>query len=83
VDSVGQHLFEHSPIQCLGQFCTIHKPSNHLMVEWPQVYRHDLGMMQRRCEHSIDHPDPDDLLVVRSDGHVDHYCDGCCKPANE
>jgi hypothetical protein len=82
VDAVGQHLFPHSPIRCLGQACTIHRPSNHHMVEWPQVYRHDVQVMQRRCVHGVDHPDPDDLKVVMDNALAEHGCDGCCQPVD-
>lgn len=78
-DAIGQTLFEHSPVTCLGQPCTIHNPSDHHMASWPQVYRHDLKIMQRRCPHGIDHVDPDEFRTDLVAGYV-HGCDGCCLP---
>lgn len=58
---------------CKGAHCAIHRPSDHHMLEWPQWFREDRGMMERLCSHSIGHPDPDDPAVERR-----HGCDGCC-----
>jgi hypothetical protein len=58
---------------CAGEPCCIHNPSDHHMRDWPQMWRDDRGMMERRCQHGIGHPDPDDPF---SD--TVHGCDGCC-----
>lgn len=77
VDSIGQHLYTHSAIQCLGQPCVIHNQTNHHMSAWPQIYRHDLGLMTRVCEHKVQHPDPDEFRLDEN-GRRNHDCDGCC-----
>lgn len=70
----GQRLVNvHSPDRCAGEHCTIHKPSDHHMGDWPQNFREDRGMMERLCPHGVGHPDPDDPAVGRA-----HGCDGCC-----
>lgn len=80
IDSIGQHLFTHSALECLGSpACVIHKPSNHHMASWPQVYRHDINRMDRTCPHSIEHPDPDEINLDQP-GRAAHHCDGCCTP---
>jgi hypothetical protein len=57
------------------------------MVEWPQFWRADKGMMERICpDHSTGHPDPDDLIFHLSNhDHEEvswakiHGCCGCCR----
>ena len=63
----------HNPNQCARDYCTIHNPSNHSMIGFPQRWRQDRGFMERICPHGIGHPDPDDIALDRT-----HGCDGCC-----
>ena len=70
----GQDLFVHGPYKCKGEFCVIHKPSNHHMREWKTHWRDDRGIMERLCEHGIGHPDPDEI----NDPTGIHGCDKCC-----
>jgi len=63
----------HSPSQCVRDTCTIHNPSQHLMLGFPQRWRQDRHFMERICPHGVGHPDPDDLIQDRT-----HGCDGCC-----
>jgi hypothetical protein len=82
----GTHVHNvHPPDRCAGRPCVIHNPSDHHMRDWPKVWRNDLRMVERTCEHGIGHPDPDDLAhrltqpgqVGERDSGV-HGCDGCC-----
>jgi hypothetical protein len=66
-------LWTHPATKCLGEFCTIHKPSDHHMKDWPQVWRHDRHLMERTCPHGVGHPDPDEINPDKV-----HGCDGCC-----
>lgn len=81
-DDFGQVLYPvHPADQCLNENgCTIHGPSNHHMVYWPQLWRGDRGIMERICSHEIGHPDPDDVKLIGTHGwaEVVHGCDGCC-----
>lgn len=68
--------------------CCLHKPSRHTMIDFPQHWREDRGLMERTCEHGVGHPDPDDLEFKRRTlGHkaaraeAVHGCDGCCDGA--
>lgn len=71
----------HGPLQCAGEFCTIHNNSDHHMVTWSQNWRGDRGLMERICPHGVGHPDPDDpKLRYPSEGV--HDCDGCCFPGS-
>lgn len=65
----------HSEANCKGEYCTIHKRSDHAMRNFPQSWRGDRNMMERICPHGIGHPDPDELPTVDRT----HGCDGCCK----
>lgn len=65
----------HDRDKCEGQHCCIHNPSSHHMRDWPQLWRADRGMMERKCPHGTHHPDPDDL-----NPNTIHGCDGCCTP---
>jgi hypothetical protein len=80
-DANGQFLFTHSALECLGRPCTVHRPSDHHMAAWPQVFRHDLRIMLRRCEHHMEHPDPDEFRLQENPELGAHDCDGCCTPA--
>jgi hypothetical protein len=68
----------HSPGDCLGEHCTIHKRSDHSMRSFPQHWRGDRRMMERTCPHGIGHPDPDDYKLTISEYYGLHGCDGCC-----
>lgn len=81
VSGTGQKLMVHSKAMCSGEPCTIHKPSNHHMVKWKLNWRQDRIMMERICEHGVEHPDPDDAEFrhkVYGDADTMHRCDGCC-----
>lgn len=80
----GPPLLVHGPERCTGNNCCIHSPSDHHMRDWPMLWRGDLGVMERVCEHRVGHPDPDDLTHRRRrfgsyDGLDVHGCDGCCR----
>ena len=58
----GQVLIVHPESACQGPWsCSIHRPSDHRMVGWPLTWRDDRGFLERKCEHGIGHPDPDDI----------------------
>jgi hypothetical protein len=70
----GQKLFNvHAKDKCAGEFCCIHRPSDHHMRDWPQNWRSDRRMMERICPHGVGHPDPDDPTT-----NTMHGCDMCC-----
>ncbi len=77
----GQRLVKvHDPDKCIGEFCTIHNPSDHHMKDWPQNWRSDRGIMERICpEHGVGHPDPDDPKIKLPYEGI-HGCCGCCNP---
>lgn len=61
--------------------CTVHRPSDHHMREWPMVLEPRYGIVSRVCEHGKNHPDPDSISWVtriRGEGFGFHECDGCC-----
>lgn len=68
----------HPASQCAGEFCTIHKRSNHSMRSFPQQWRGDKGIMERVCPHGVGHPDPDDFMIAIKPHLGVHGCDGCC-----
>ncbi len=69
----------HGDSQCLNHYCTIHNHSKHVMVDFPQRWRTDRGLMERICPHGIGHTDPDEIVVDKT-----HGCDGCCaEPKNK
>jgi hypothetical protein len=76
-----EHLTNvHDPSRCEGRGCVIHHPSDHHMNDWPTLWRHDRGIVERICPHGIGHPDPDDVAFQRSIRMFSgaHGCDGCC-----
>lgn len=68
----------HDELSCRGEFCTLHKRSEHSMRSFPQQWRGDRGLMERVCSHGIGHPDPDELNLDKN-GRGIHGCDGCCQ----
>ncbi len=71
----------HDERLCAGEYCVIHNPSDHRMVDWPMNWRGDRGLMERTCPHGIGHPDPDALDYLERIGRSGegvHGCDGCC-----
>ena len=81
VTGVGQYVENvHDKKNCAGEHCSVHKPSNHHMREWPTLLRggepFDLATFTERiCPHGVGHPDPDDPFAPSI-----HGCDGCCTP---
>lgn len=82
----GEILAVHSPTKCVGEHCSVHNPSQHHMVMWPQHWRDDRGLMERICSHGTGHPDPDDLehkkQVMTGDVYRGYAFEahGCCVP---
>lgn len=84
-DDCGNDLMVHAKSACATQdYCSIHKPTDHLMTTWPRYYRTDRALMERICEHGVGHPDPDHMRFLREEVGVAsmlelvHGCDGCC-----
>lgn len=80
----------HLDAMCAGEYCVIHRPSNHHMRCWPINIRLDRfgSLAERICKHGIGHPDPDSLTFVEGlhpapqRGYEGvHGCDGCCGTA--
>ncbi len=88
ITGTEQKILVHNKEDCQGEYCCIHNPSDHHMVDWPTHWRDDRGLMERICPHGIGHPDPDDLAFKQAmakkfnRGDVSHEgihgCDGCC-----
>lgn len=77
-------IVTHTPEQCIGEWCCVHKPSNHHMRKWNRFYRADKGfLLERMCpKHGIGHPDPDSLAYFKRCGQDwmgIHGCCGCCR----
>jgi hypothetical protein len=70
----------HEEGQCAGDYCTIHKNSEHRMRDFKQLWRDDRAIMERVCEHGVGHPDPDEIKLRGEHGKAEavHGCDGCC-----
>jgi hypothetical protein len=71
-------LWTHPPQECLGEVCTIHNRSDHIMRGFPQSWRIDRGIIERTCAHGVGHPDPDEYRIINGTDDGVHGCDGCC-----
>lgn len=87
ISGTGQRLRNIHPEtdSCTARGCTVHAPSDHAMRDFPTHFRADRGLMERICECSVGHPDPDHLAFVREFYGEDaaktesvHGCCGCC-----
>ena len=79
-DPEGQRWWVHEKDKCDGERCIFHNPTEHGMREWPIILR-ETGLIERRCEHGVGHPDPDSVdffLRTVGEGWDVHGCDGCC-----
>lgn len=92
----GNALIEHHGSDaCQGETCCFHNPSDHPLVgvRYGALYKgpqRNAVMVSRRCEHLIDHPDPDSMWWLQEHGYKAdadlfiraHWddCDGCCQP---
>jgi hypothetical protein len=87
----GLTLRTHDAGACGDEACCVHRPSDHHMAGWTQLWRSDRGLMERLCpEHGTGHPDPDDLAFKRRTRGEEsawaesiHGCCGCCRPGGE
>jgi hypothetical protein len=70
--------FTHPKEKCLGEVCTVHNRSNHIMRDFPQHWRIDRRIIERICPHGIGHPDPDEYRILNGEDDGSHGCDGCC-----
>lgn len=84
-DGFDNLVYVHARSACELEHCPIHNPSDHCMVDLPLLWRQDVGIFERVCQHGIGHPDPDTLeYIKRMRGELGfraasvHGCDGCC-----
>lgn len=69
---------------CAGRICSVHNPSNHEMINWPQEWDGYSRLMVRQCPHGLYHPDPDSVTYLIDTGNAYltsrllHTCDNCC-----
>lgn len=49
----------HDRANCRGPACTIHRPTEHHLRDWPLYWREDAKKFERICPHGDGHPDPD------------------------
>lgn len=75
----------HGAEECMGRYCTIHRPSDHPMRDMRLLWRDDRGFFERICPHGIGHPDPDQIRFWRetldaddADAQAMHGCCGTC-----
>lgn len=68
----------HSAESCTGRACVVHNPTEHVMSEWPLIWRDDRGFFERLCKCGIGHPDPDQQAYWDAEGFVLMGVHGCC-----
>lgn len=78
LENTNSFIYCHDEKTCRGDFCTLHNRSDHSMRSFPQLWRSDVGIMERICSHGIGHPDPDEFLIRNGEFSGIHGCDGCC-----
>lgn len=82
----GTLLQTHAETRCVGNFCSIHNPSDHPLRDAPQAWDQRLRTVYRICSHGVVHPDYDDFAhKIRSGWSHEmlglvgaHNCDRCC-----
>lgn len=64
----------------MGDYCTLHKPSLHHMLDWPMFFSLADRYIKRRCQHGALHTDPDVVVwSVKKALWVRHPCDCHCQ----
>lgn len=82
----GTLLQTHPEWQCLGNYCSIHDPSDHPLRDAPQLWDDRFRSVYRLCAHGHVHPDVDDFMFKIRSGIAPsvlallgaHDCDHCC-----
>lgn len=81
----------HEEGTCFGEFCAIHRPSDHPLRDAPFDWFDEIRYLYRVCEHGFHHPDPDDIAFHQLIGDwatveavcsvhlMRENCDGCCQ----
>lgn len=64
----------HQQGQCVGFWCTIHRPMPGPWENWPMRFVGNLVMV-RICPHEVAHPAVEDVINFLT--YPDHDCDGC------
>lgn len=84
IDGTGQDLIVHDKGKCKGEYCCIHNPSDHHMVDWPLYWRSDRCFFERIDPEGVGHPDPDEIKFHDKHGNniSVHGCNGLCHPEN-
>lgn len=84
ITGTNQHILVHEKHECAGEYCCIHNPSKHHMINWPLHWRYDRQIFERLDPEGVGHPDPDDVEYHKRKG-VDisiHGCNGLCNEKN-
>lgn len=82
----GTLLQTHHESRCVGNFCSIHNPSDHPLRDAPQLWDPRFRSIYRLCTHGHVHPDVDDFMFKWRSGLSlaalaligAHDCDKCC-----
>lgn len=77
----------HNRTYCEGDYCAIHRPSEHPLNKMPRKFQD--GLIFRVCRHGVAHPDPDSLAwregvdgdLLKAVARELHNCCGntCCE----
>ena len=78
LENTETRFFVHPKDKCVGEICTIHNRTEHLMRSFPQHWRSDRMIIERICPHGVGHPDPDEYRILTGKDDGTHACDGCC-----
>lgn len=75
--------YVHSKKSCEGEFCVIHKPSDHPLRAWPlmlkpQIVGKSNPMFVRQCSCEELHLDPDEVTFFKLDYENCNCLCGCC-----
>jgi hypothetical protein len=75
---LGQVLWTHNSLECLGQWCAIHRPMPGPWKSWPRWWRDDKQIMERICPCGIGHPVAEMQEHAIRIGETWRLVHGCC-----
>jgi hypothetical protein len=77
----GQMLTNvHPRLECIGEWCPIHRPMPGPWSNWPRLWRDDRGIMERVCPCGIGHPVAEMYQWALENGQGFNLVHGCCLP---
>lgn len=75
---LGQVVQTHERVDCLGQWCCIHRPMPGPWADWPRYWQVEEGIMVRVCRCGVGHPVAEMYEYAITAGQIIRLAHDCC-----